>query len=134
MIQHEPTIASTPLIANMMLVHVDRYAQDCQQILASEWRILNGYVMTFAHDSAIVEYENLGLVSFVFVFNVPIPTMSCELQVLWFFKVQTSGEGSFRVSADVYKLHLPHTSRFDPHAPLTSIGIGRHPRCSRYEP
>ena len=79
---------------------------NCQQILANEWRILNGYVMTFPHDPAVVQYENLGFISFVFIFRIPIPEKRCVLQVLGFFKVQTSEEGSFRVSADVYKFYL----------------------------
>jgi hypothetical protein len=68
--------------------------------------MLNGYVMTFSHDFAVVKYENLGFVSFVYVFRVPIPERCCVLQVLGFFKMQTSEEGSFRVSADVDKFHL----------------------------
>jgi hypothetical protein len=109
----------------MMFVRVDSDAEDRQEVLADERRMLDGYVMAFAHHRSIVEYENLGLVSFVFVFRLPIPAVSRELQVLRLFKVQTSEEGPFCVCADVYKLHLPHTSRFDPPTPFTPIGKGR---------
>jgi len=77
--------------------------------------MLNGYIMTFSHDSAVVQYENLGFVSFVFVFHVPIPERRYVLQVLGFFKVQTSEEGTFRLSADVDKVHL--------NTPLITISV-----------
>jgi hypothetical protein len=123
MVQHEAAVPSAATIANVMLVRVNRDAEDRQEILADERRMRDGYVMTFAYHRAVVEYENLCSVSCVLVFRVPIPAMSRVLQVLRLFKVETREEGSFRGWADVDKLHLPPTSRFDPYTPLTSIGM-----------
>jgi hypothetical protein len=104
----------TERIARHGLVWPDTYAKDCQQIPADKRRILNGYVVAFAHDAAVVEYKNLGSVSFALVLRVPLSAVLRNLQVLRFFEVQTGEERSFCVSVDVHNLHLLYTSRLDP--------------------
>lgn len=105
-VQHEAAVPSAATIANVMLIWVDSDAEDRQEVLADERRMLDGCVMTFAYHRAVVEYEDLGSVSFVLVLRVPLPAMSRVLRVLRLLEVETGEEGSFRRWADVYELHL----------------------------